>query len=74
MTQKLNYAERKPHLVVPQDAVIRYSDGRTSVWIARREDQQWLAREQLVELGERFNGWIVIESGLSEDDPRGGAR
>ena len=58
------------HLTVPQDAVIRYSDGRTSVWIARRENQQWLAREQLVELGERFNGWVVVRADRLSADTR----
>lgn len=49
---------------VPQDAVVRYSDGRTSVWIAIEQDSEWQAKEQPVELGLRFNGYVEIESGL----------
>ncbi|MTJ01227.1 efflux RND transporter periplasmic adaptor subunit [Idiomarina piscisalsi] len=57
-----------PKLTVPQDAVIRYSDGRTSVWVVENNNGKQVAREKLVELGQQFNGWIVIESSLNEGD------
>ncbi|MBL4856575.1 efflux RND transporter periplasmic adaptor subunit [Idiomarina loihiensis] len=53
---------------VPQDAVVRYSDGRTSVWIAVNENGEWQAKELSVELGLRFNGYVEVESGVSEGE------
>ncbi|RXS44425.1 efflux RND transporter periplasmic adaptor subunit [Idiomarina sp. 29L] len=65
---KIKLRSAAPELVVPQDAVIRYSDGRTSVWVIEGENNESIVREKLAELGQSFGGWIVIESGLSEDD------
>ena len=53
---------------MPQDAVVRYSDGRTSVWIAIERDNEWQAKEQSVELGLRFNGYVEVENGLDEGE------
>ncbi|MDV6315108.1 efflux RND transporter periplasmic adaptor subunit [Idiomarina sp. HP20-50] len=53
---------------VPQDAVVRYSDGRTSVWVAQQNNGNWQALERPVELGLRFNGYVEIKSGLSPDE------
>lgn len=53
---------------VPQDAVVRYSDGRTSVWIAVEQNDEWQAKEQSVELGLRFNGYVEVGSGLDEGE------
>ncbi|HAD47528.1 MAG: hypothetical protein CMF12_04200 [Idiomarina sp.] len=53
-------------LTVPQDAVIRYSDGRTAVWIVDEGDGELRAREILVELGESFNGWVAIDGELTD--------
>lgn len=53
-------------LTVPQDAVIRYSDGRTAVWIVDEGDGELRAREILVGLGESFNGWVAIDGELTD--------
>lgn len=50
---------------VPQDAVIRYSDGRTSVWEVIEKDGESIANERWVTLGQRFNGWVEVVDGLS---------
>jgi len=50
---------------VPQDAVIRYSDGRTSVWEVVQEDGNSIVKERWVKLGQRFKGWVEIVDGLS---------
>lgn len=54
-------------LTVPQDAVIRYSDGRTSVWVAEPANEGYVAREKLVTLGSAFNGWVAIGDSLTAD-------
>lgn len=53
---------------VPQDAVVRYSDGRTSVWVAVKDNEQWQAAERPVELGLRFEGRVEIKSGLKNSE------
>ncbi|MGM0525447.1 MAG: efflux RND transporter periplasmic adaptor subunit [Pseudomonadota bacterium] len=61
----LTMTSEQPAPTVPQDAVIRYSDGRTSVWEVVEEDGNSLAKERWVTLGQRFNGWVEIVDGLS---------
>lgn len=53
---------------VPQDAVVRYSDGRTSVWVAVEDSEQWQAVERPVELGLHFEGSVEIERGLKSSE------
>lgn len=52
-------------LVVPRDAVLRYPDGRTVVWSVEQGDGMWVARENLVNTGQSFNGLVEISEGLS---------
>lgn len=56
-------------LVVPRDALIRYPDGRTVVWVAEGEGGKRTVDERLVETGLRFDGNVEIIDGLSEGDP-----
>ncbi len=52
-------------LVVPRDAVLRYSDGRRVVWSVEQVDGTWVARENLVKTGPTFEGLVEIREGLS---------
>lgn len=52
-------------LVVPRDAVLRYSDSRRVVWSVEQVDDVWVARENLVETGPTFDGLVEIREGLS---------
>ncbi len=49
---------------VPRDALLRYSDGRSIVWVADRSEGGFVAREAIVRPGLEFNGLVAIESGL----------
>lgn len=55
-------------IAVPRDAVLRYPDGRVTVWVAapgRTWNKTTEVREQQVSTGLSFNGMIEIQSGLS---------
>lgn len=62
----LDYGAHARGVVVPRDAIIRYPDGRTSVWVAIADGKTSKASERLVELGPAFDGTVHIKSGLSD--------
>ncbi len=51
--------------VVPRDALIRYPDGRTTVWIAEIDGDRNVVKERLVKTGLSFDGVIEILQGLA---------
>lgn len=51
-------------VVVPRDAIIRYPDGRVTVWIADADGEQARVRELRVQTGLSFGGRVAITSGL----------
>jgi len=54
--------------VVPRDALIRYPDGRTVVWVAAVENDKYIVRERLVKTGLIFDGNVEILEGLAEGE------
>jgi len=55
-------------IVIPRDAVIRYPDGRTTVWrIEATADGPDTVTERQVQLGRAFDGKVHVQSGLSAD-------
>jgi RND family efflux transporter MFP subunit len=50
--------------VVPRDALIRYPDGRTVVWVAEVEGDRHVVEERLVKTGLAFDDSIEIVDGL----------
>ncbi len=57
-------------LAVPRDALIRYPDGRVTVWIITEAEHGEVSsvREQQVNLGISASGWVEVRSGLSAGD------
>ena len=51
--------------VVPRDALIRYPDGRTTVWIMAIDGDRHVVNERLVKIGLGFDGLVEILEGLS---------
>lgn len=52
-------------LTVARDAINRYPEGRTTVWIAEPADEDFYqVREKRVSLGTGFNGRVAVLSGL----------
>ncbi|WP_417437022.1 efflux RND transporter periplasmic adaptor subunit [Idiomarina abyssalis] len=68
LTATFEIDTKRRQTAVPQDAIVRYSDGRTSVWVAKKENDNWQAIERPVELGLRFNGYVEIENGLDNGE------
>ena len=54
--------------VVPRDALIRYPDGRTVVWVARVDNDRHVVEERQVKTGLTFDGSVEILEGLSEGE------
>lgn len=54
-------------VVVPRDALLRYPDGRTTVWIVEGVGNEATVREQRVETGVEFGNLVEIRSGLAAD-------
>lgn len=54
--------------VVPRDALIRYPDGRTIVWVAEVDGDKYVVKERLVKTGLIFDGGVEILEGLSEGE------
>jgi RND family efflux transporter MFP subunit len=61
----LRLATGDEDVTVPRGAVIRYPDGRTTVWIVAEEDDGPVARERRVSLGRSFDGVVQVRDGLS---------
>lgn len=57
-------------LAVPRDAILRYQDGRTTVWLLSepRWGEPGQVREQQVQLGDGYAGMVEVLDGLSSGD------
>ncbi|HZX25110.1 MAG TPA: efflux RND transporter periplasmic adaptor subunit [Woeseiaceae bacterium] len=51
-------------VVVPRDALIRYPDGRITVWVLQDPGEETTVAEQRVETGLEFDGLVEIVSGV----------
>jgi RND family efflux transporter MFP subunit len=51
-------------VAVPRGAIIRYPDGRTTVWTLDDGGERLRAREVQVTLGRAFRGYVQVTSGL----------
>ena len=54
-------------VVVPRDALLRYPDGRTMVWIVERENGETIAHEKRVATGVEFGELVEIRDGIAAD-------
>ncbi len=52
-------------LVVPRDAILRYPDGRVVVWTIEKNSENYIVNENLVRIGETFDGHVEIREGLT---------
>ena len=55
-------------VVVSRDALIRYPDGRITVWVVQNEDDKLSVTERRVEIGLAFEGIVQVLSGLEEGE------
>lgn len=54
----------KTGVVVSRDALLRYPDGRVTVWTVKQDGNVATVSEQLVKVGHSFNGQVSIKEGL----------
>jgi membrane fusion protein (multidrug efflux system) len=65
---KLNIDTGRDGVTVPRDAILRYPDGRVTVWVVDAGGEFPVVREQLVRTGSEFDGVVAITNGLSAGD------
>ncbi len=51
-------------VVIPRDALLRYPDGRITVWTVSQPNGEATVSEQQVSIGNSFDGRVVITEGL----------
>lgn len=57
----------KTGVIVSRDAIMRYPDGRVTVWIVNFDSEIPKVSEQRVKVGHSFNGKVSIVEGLQAD-------
>lgn len=55
-------------VAVPRDALVRYPDGRVSVWLAEQGDGGLVAREQRLRVGDGLGDLVTVTEGLEAGD------
>ena len=68
VTATLRIGTQRQAEVVPRDALIRYPDGRTTVWVAEVDQDRYVVDERLVKTGLGFDGVVEITEGLDAGD------
>lgn len=64
----LQLASDEQQLTVPRDALIRYPDGRVSVWLAKKDGESWVARQRMIRVGSGFADDVAVLDGLAVGD------
>jgi len=65
----IDLAGRRQGVAVPRDAIVRYPDSRTTVWIVREGDSGSTVSERQVKLGKAFDGRVEVVEGLQAGVP-----
>jgi RND family efflux transporter MFP subunit len=65
---KLNVDAGRTGIAVSRDAVLRFPDGRVTVWVVETGGEVPVVREQLVNTGFEFDGSVEITGGLATGD------
>lgn len=55
-------------VAVSRDALIRYPDGRVTVWVLKEDDGKVSVTERRIEIGLAFDGLVQVLSGLEEGE------
>ena len=65
---KLNLTTGRQGVVISRDAILRYPDGRVTVWVINPDSGSPTASEKRVTTGHSFNGLITIREGIQAGD------
>lgn len=55
-------------VTVPRDALLRFSDGRNTVWVVAQRDGKPEVQERIVQTGLEFDGVVEVSSGLESGE------
>lgn len=66
---QITLGDERQVLRVPRDAIIRYPDGTTTVWVVDDSSDAPLAREVTVNIGRYLGDRVEISAGISATDP-----
>jgi multidrug efflux pump subunit AcrA (membrane-fusion protein) len=65
---KLRLTTGRQGVVVPRDAILRYPDGRVTVWVINPSSEPPTVSEKRVTTGQSFNGLVTIRNGIKSGD------
>ena len=65
---KLNIDAGRSGVAVSRDALLRFPDGRVTVWVVDSGGELPVVREQVVRTGFEFDGVVEITNGLADGD------
>ena len=65
---KIGLDSGRTGIAVSRDAVLRFSDGRMSVWVVESLDGVTSVRAQAIQSGLEFDGFVEIKEGLKAGD------
>ena len=65
---KLNLTTGRRGVVISRDAILRYPDGRVTVWVINPDSEPPTVSEKYVITGHSFNGLVSIEEGIHAGD------
>ncbi len=65
---KLDIDTGRIGVAVSRDAILRFPDGRVTVWVVDADGELPVVREQVVRTGFEFDGVVEVTSGLSAGD------
>ena len=55
-------------IIVPKDAVVRYPDGRITVWVVQTSEGSTVVRERRIKTGPAFDSMLAVLDGISDGD------
>ncbi len=65
---KLNLATGRQGVVISRDAILRYPDGRVTVWVIKPDSKPTTVSEKRVTTGHSFDGLVTIREGIQAGD------
>jgi membrane fusion protein (multidrug efflux system) len=65
---KLNLTTGRQGVVISRDAILRYPDGRVTVWVINPDSEPPTVSEKRVTTGHSFDGLITIREGVRAGD------
>ena len=65
---KLNLTTGRQGVVISRDAILRYPDGRVTVWVIIADSEPPTVSEKRVSTGHSFDGLITIREGIQAND------